>query len=62
MFLFRFNWQSALIQCTLSSKLESEKPWLHQKDPWERLSWWITFLLLWIGVGAGAVVCYFAWV
>lgn len=38
--------------------VESQKPWLHKKDKWERLSWWTTFLIMWLGVAAGAVVCY----
>lgn len=37
----------------------SEKPWIRERDRWERLSWWATFSLLWVGVGAAAVVCFF---
>lgn len=37
----------------------SEKPWIRERNKWERLSWWATFLLLWVGVAAGAAVCFF---
>ncbi|THG92578.1 hypothetical protein EW145_g8668, partial [Phellinidium pouzarii] len=37
----------------------SEKPWIKQRDKWERASWWTTFLIMWIGVAAGAVICFF---
>lgn len=36
-----------------------EKPWLAKKDPWERASWWITFILFIVGIGAAAVLCFF---
>lgn len=44
----------------LSEKLSKEdKPWLSQRSDRSRLSWWVTALFWFIGLGAGAVKVYF---
>lgn len=41
---------------------KEEKPWLATKPSGRiRLSWWLTLLCFILGVGGGAVVCYFGW-
>ena len=44
----------------LSHKLSNdEKPWLKERDCRDRASWWLTFLVMLLGVGAGVAVCFF---
>jgi hypothetical protein len=38
-----------------------EKPWTRKKDPWDRISWWIVLVLFILGIGAAAVLCFFAY-
>ena len=38
-----------------------EKPWTKKKDPWDRISWWIVLVLFILGIGASAVLCFFAY-
>ncbi|TBU51249.1 concanavalin A-like lectin/glucanase domain-containing protein [Dichomitus squalens] len=46
----------------LSHKLEKEdKPWLSQRDWRDRASWWLTFFMLFLGVGGATVFCFFGW-
>lgn len=45
----------------LAALAVSDKPWLAQKDGEKRRAWWTTFLTLWLGVIAAAVVCFFGW-
>ncbi|KAH8096817.1 concanavalin A-like lectin/glucanase domain-containing protein [Cristinia sonorae] len=47
----------------LSEKLTKEdKPWIATKPAGRiRLSWWLTFLCFVLGIGAGAVICFFGW-
>ncbi|OCH85998.1 concanavalin A-like lectin/glucanase [Obba rivulosa] len=43
----------------LPQKLSKEdKPWLGQKDWREKASWWFTFILMIVGAGGGAILCY----
>ena len=46
----------------LSQKLSDEdKPWIKEKESRVRWSWWLTFLMCWIGVGCSGIVIYFGW-
>ncbi|KAM5543724.1 hypothetical protein V8D89_002341 [Ganoderma adspersum] len=46
----------------LSHKLSKEdKPWLGQHDWRDRASWWVTFAMIVLGVGAAGVLCFFGW-
>ena len=46
----------------LSQKLSKEdKPWLRQRDWRDRASWWVTFAMIVLGVGAAGVLCFFGW-
>jgi hypothetical protein len=38
-----------------------EKPWAKKKDPWDTISWWIVLVLFILGIGASAVMCFFAY-
>jgi len=40
----------------------SEKPWLAVPDRRAKTSWWITFLLFWVGAGIAGVICWRGWV
>jgi hypothetical protein len=43
----------------LASKLtKEEKPWIGEKDTLGRVSWWLTVIMMFIGIGAGAVLCW----
>lgn len=37
------------------------KPWVGQRDPHSRWAYWITYLTICLGLGAGAVQIYFSW-
>lgn len=46
----------------LESKLSPEdKPWLKEKNTRERVSWWLTLAMMFLGLGAAAVICFFGW-
>ncbi|KAH9950815.1 concanavalin A-like lectin/glucanase domain-containing protein [Amylocystis lapponica] len=46
----------------LPEKLGKEdKPWLLEKDKNGRVSWWLTFLFMFIGIAGAAVYIYFGW-
>lgn len=47
----------------LSEKLTKEdKPWLAEKPTFRvRISYWLTLLCFFLGIAAGAVVCFFGW-
>lgn len=38
---------------------KTDKPWLKHPDGRGRVSWWITFSCILIGIGVAAVVCFF---
>ncbi|TDL22482.1 concanavalin A-like lectin/glucanase [Rickenella mellea] len=48
--------RSTILQRKLSM---SDKPWLKEPDGWERLGWWTTFLVVFLGAGASAAFCLF---
>ncbi|KAI0746495.1 concanavalin A-like lectin/glucanase [Daedaleopsis nitida] len=46
----------------LSQKLSKEdKPWLKKRDCRDRASWWLTFFMMWLGIGGAGVLCFFGW-
>ena len=45
----------------LSEGAPLEKPWLTQRDPYARIAYFLTYGMLFLGVIAGAVQCYFSW-
>lgn len=46
----------------LPTKLAKEdKPWLMKKNGDERLSWWLTFLLMMAGAAGAGLMCWNAW-
>ncbi|KAF7297158.1 Glycoside hydrolase family 16 protein [Mycena indigotica] len=47
---------STRLQAKLS---KDEKPWLQRAAPRQRVSWWLTFLCMLIGLGGAAVLCLF---
>ncbi|KAJ7202651.1 concanavalin A-like lectin/glucanase domain-containing protein, partial [Mycena pura] len=38
-----------------------DKPWIGEKDPYARIAYWITYLMILLGVGVGVVRCYTVW-
>ncbi|GBE85656.1 glycoside hydrolase family 16 protein [Sparassis crispa] len=40
---------------------EIEKPWLTEKDAYSRLSYFLTYAMMFLGIAGGAVRCYFGW-
>ncbi|THH01975.1 hypothetical protein EW026_g834 [Hermanssonia centrifuga] len=47
----------------LPTKLSAdEKPWMRIKGKRERLSWWFTFFMMFLGVGVSAAVIYINWI
>ena len=38
-----------------------QDPWIKEKESRVRWSWWLTFLMCWIGVGCSGIVIYFGW-
>lgn len=36
-----------------------QKPWLQERDPYQRLSYFITYGVMFLGIAAGAIRCYF---
>ncbi|KAF8151651.1 GH16 beta-1,3-glucan recognition protein [Crassisporium funariophilum] len=45
----------------LMSASSLQKPWLETRDPYHRIAYFITYAVLFLGVAAGAVRCYFGW-
>ena len=41
---------------------EVEKPWVTDKDFYEKLSFWVTYAVAILGIAGGIVRVYFAWV
>jgi hypothetical protein len=39
--------------------LSLQKPWLQERDPYQRLSYIITYGVMFLGIAAGAIRCYF---
>ncbi|PPQ88363.1 hypothetical protein CVT25_002109 [Psilocybe cyanescens] len=37
------------------------KPWLQKRDPYQRISYFLTYAFIFLGFAAGAVRCYFGW-
>ncbi|RPD53563.1 concanavalin A-like lectin/glucanase [Lentinus tigrinus ALCF2SS1-7] len=38
-----------------------EKPWMTEKDRMATLSYWVVYLIAFLGVAGGAIRCYFTW-
>ncbi|OSX63056.1 glycoside hydrolase family 16 protein [Postia placenta MAD-698-R-SB12] len=38
-----------------------EKPWIGEKDTYSRVSYWVTWVVAFLGIAGGAVRCYFGW-
>jgi hypothetical protein len=45
----------------LTSTSVLEKPWLTSRDPYSRIAYFITYGVMFLGIAAGAVRCYFGW-
>ena len=46
----------------LINKLSKEdKPWLNKREPRERRSYWLTLLMVVIGIAASGIIIYFGW-
>jgi hypothetical protein len=45
----------------LTSSSTLEKSWLTSRDPYHKLSYFITYAFMFLGIAAGVVRCYFGW-
>jgi len=45
----------------LASTSTLQKPWLTSRDPYHKLAYFITYGVMFLGIAAGAVRCYFGW-
>ncbi|KDR73049.1 hypothetical protein GALMADRAFT_1342774 [Galerina marginata CBS 339.88] len=45
----------------LKTTTSIQKPWLKTRDPYQRISYFITYAFMFLGVAAGALRCYFGW-
>ena len=45
----------------LTSTSTLEKPWLTSRDPYHRFAYFITYGVMFLGIAAGVIRCYFGW-
>lgn len=45
----------------LATTVSVQKPWLKTRDPYQRISYLVTYAFMFLGVALGAVRCYFGW-
>ena len=45
----------------LAATTSLQKPWLKARDPYQRISYFVTYAFMFLGVALGAVRCYFGW-
>lgn len=45
----------------LTTEKVIDKPWVHTRDPYSRVAYFLTYGVLFLGFAAGAVKCYFDW-
>ncbi|KAH9475151.1 Beta-1,3-glucan-binding protein [Psilocybe cubensis] len=46
---------------TMLASPDLSKPWLQKRDPYQRISYALTYAFIFLGFAAGAIRCYFGW-